>query len=197
MSRQTENPPMFAPTDPVIMEIQPDELEIPEGSITKQLAGIFGPATPDDFVFDKNLYYERFTMNTQTTETKTTKAEIEKITFKQCTLTMLEKRFGLEEVDELQPLTDWLNREAEILDHERQQLLDYQQQLADNFRHWNETELAYGFIGPLMSLVKFSGKNQNFFAVRPLSGRIGNVELGGKPDGMIASGKREPEQPYF
>jgi hypothetical protein len=62
---------------------------------------------------------------------------------------------------------------------------------------WNETELAYNFIGPVMALARFSTKQFNFFAERPLSGIVDGIEMGGRPDGIIASGFREPQQPYF
>jgi hypothetical protein len=62
---------------------------------------------------------------------------------------------------------------------------------------WNETELAYNFIGSVMVLVRFSSKEFNFFAERTLIGQVDEIEMGGKLDGIIASGFREPKQPYF
>ena len=62
---------------------------------------------------------------------------------------------------------------------------------------WNETELAYNFIGPVMAFANFSTKQFNFFAERAFSGTVDEIEMGGHPDGMIASGFRVPEQPYF
>ena len=46
-------------------------------------------------------------------------------------------------------------------------------------------------------MVNFSGKNRKFFAERPLSATIDKIELNGKVDGLIASGRRVPKQPYF
>ena len=46
-------------------------------------------------------------------------------------------------------------------------------------------------------MVNFSGENQKFFAERPLSATIDKIELNGKVDGLIASGRRVPKQPYF
>ena len=48
-----------------------------------------------------------------------------------------------------------------------------------------------------MALVNFASKQSNFFAERPLSGLVENVEMSGKPDGIVASGFREPKTPYF
>ncbi len=49
----------------------------------------------------------------------------------------------------------------------------------------------------MIALVDFGIKKFNFFAERPFSGICDEIEMGGHPDGMIASGFREPEQPYF
>ncbi|MEM7537363.1 MAG: hypothetical protein AAF639_34655, partial [Chloroflexota bacterium] len=121
----------------------------------------------------------------------------DKYVFKDCSLTLLEKRIGVQEVMNKPVLLDWLSRDAEVSDYDHQKLIQLQQKLRINFRHWNETELAYGFIAPLMDLVDFSGNDINFFAERTLAGQVGPLELSGKPDGLIASGLREPERPYF
>lgn len=63
--------------------------------------------------------------------------------------------------------------------------------------NWNERELALHFIGPVFTLVEFTGENFNLFAERPISGMVDDIEMKGRPDGMIASGFREPEKPYF
>lgn len=53
------------------------------------------------------------------------------------------------------------------------------------------------FIGPMLSLVDFTGENFNAYANRSIKATIGDIELNGIPDGMIAKGRREPEIPYF
>ncbi|MEM7535390.1 MAG: hypothetical protein AAF639_24645 [Chloroflexota bacterium] len=120
-----------------------------------------------------------------------------KRTFKQCSLIWLEKHLGVREVRNTPLLLSWIDQEVEISDTEKQELATLQEELTENLRGWNELELAYEFIAPLLKMVKFSGENRRFFAERTLEGKIGDVELGGKPDGMIASGRLEPEQPYF
>jgi len=112
-----------------------------------------------------------------------------KLTFKQCTLALLDKLFDLQEVTNTPLLKTWLENEIEISDTEQRQVEFLQGKLTENFRIWNEIELAYGFIAPLLTLVDFSEKNLKFFAGRSLDGKIGDVELSGKPDGMIASGQ--------
>lgn len=119
------------------------------------------------------------------------------LSFKECTLAQLEKTFGLEQEKTLSALETWVNGETVIADFERQVLLTLREHLLLNVHDWNETELAYNFIGPLMAFVNYSTKKFNFFAERPCGGTVEGIEMGGKPDGMIASGFREPKTPYF
>ncbi len=119
------------------------------------------------------------------------------LSFKECTLTRLDKTFGLKQVEETQVLQDWLNGTSEISDFERQSMLHLRKKLKLNVHDWNETELGYNFIGPVLALVDYTTEACNFFAERKFSGIVDGIEMGGKPDGIIASGFREPEKPYF
>ena len=122
---------------------------------------------------------------------------IMQLTFEESTLEKLDNLFGLEEVRELSAPTEWLAGEATISDYERQTLEFLQGKLIEHVRDWNETELTMEFIGPLMGLVNYSHKKFNFFAQRIFEGKVDGVGLSGKPDGIIASGKRSPHKPYF
>jgi len=122
----------------------------------------------------------------------------QELTFRECTLLKLEKRFGLKMVDELPALTSWLQQPAPLLDWERQNLLFFRRILNHNVHSWNEIELIQNFIGPIFTLVDFaSGTQFNYFAERDFKGQVDGVTLYGNPDGMIASGFREPETPFF
>jgi hypothetical protein len=105
--------------------------------------------------------------------------------------------FGLNQIDDCVNLDKWLNHDSDISAWERQSLLFFRQILIHNVHNWNETELIQHFIGPIFTLVNFSSKQFNYFAERGLSGKIGEVTISGNPDGIIASGFREPEKPYF
>jgi hypothetical protein len=119
------------------------------------------------------------------------------LNFKDCTLVQLDRIFGLEQVDNYQALQDWLDGEAEISDLDRQMVVRFQKTLKSHVHDWNETELIQHFIGPIFSLVNFSTKEFGLFAQRSFSGKVGDMELSGRPDGIIASGFREPRKPYF
>ncbi len=117
--------------------------------------------------------------------------------FKEWTLAELDKTFKLEVLDSSPVLEHWITAQADISDLERQVLRSFQKILHSHVYDWNETELAYNFIGPVMAFANFNTKQFNFFAERAFSGKVDEIEMGGRPDGMIASGFREPEQPYF
>jgi hypothetical protein len=129
--------------------------------------------------------------------------KIEK-TFGDCTLSYLEDNFGLRPVRSSAILQNWLSASVELNDLEKRDLTFFQELLIDNSLHWNEQELALHFIGPLFSLAHFISPDYKFnlFAERSIEALVPNVKgeevrLFGKPDGILASGHREPKTPYF
>lgn len=117
--------------------------------------------------------------------------------FATCTLKYLDKTFQLNEVEDLPSLGAWLIRPAEITPFEQESLSRLQKTLNFNVHDWNEQELSLHFIGPIFSLVDFSNPRFNHFAQRDLEAIVDDIRLYGRPDGMVASGRREPEQPFF
>ncbi|MEM7128146.1 MAG: hypothetical protein AAF702_17570 [Chloroflexota bacterium] len=127
----------------------------------------------------------------------TKEKDFQEKSFKDCTLKYLEKTFSLEEVENLSALESWLTTSVEFSDFERQNLIHLRGILNFNVHDWNEHELDSRFIGPIFSLVDYSSKKYNHFAQRDLEGTVDGIRLFGKPDGIIASGRREPEKPFF
>ncbi|MDM8526183.1 hypothetical protein QUF80_22635 [Desulfococcaceae bacterium HSG8] len=117
--------------------------------------------------------------------------------FKQWTLVNLDETFDLKQVRDCCCLQNWLDGQAEISDLEKQILMIFREKLRLNVDDWNETELSQNFIGPVFALTDFTTDKFNHFAERLFSGTVDGIEMGGKPDGMIASGYREPRKPYF
>ena len=110
----------------------------------------------------------------------------------------LDETFNLEPLIKLAVLEAWLNQPGEILDQERNYLLTLQKYLQDNVLNWNEQELAMHFIGPMFSLVQFGYEHKfNLFAERAFGGKVDGIAMNGVPDGMIATGYRQPKKPYF
>ena len=124
--------------------------------------------------------------------------------FRQCSLELLEKLFGIEETDSLEALDNWMQHKdgMPLTSFEIASIEHIQKNMKRNIRAWNEQELALNFIGPLMSLLTFSSKKYNLFAERPLDALFTDVNgeevlLSGKPDTIVASGFRSPEVPFF
>jgi hypothetical protein len=117
--------------------------------------------------------------------------------FVTCTLKYMDKTFKTGRVKELPSLTEWLSIPVDISAFERQALLHYQQLLDFNVHDWNEYELDTHFIGPIFGLTNFSTIYFNHFSQRELDAVVDDIHLYGRVDGLIASGSREPEQPYF
>jgi hypothetical protein len=118
-------------------------------------------------------------------------------TFNEATLSRLEKRFGLQEIQEHQLLTNWLTSEAIITDEERKELLKLQKKHSNYIYSYNESELTTKVITPIINLVDFETEYSWSFLQRELSAVIDGELLNGKPDLMIAKGTKDPEMPYF
>jgi len=127
---------------------------------------------------------------------------VESYSFGDCKLTMLDRLFGLRQTFSSLILDQWLETEILLNEDEKRSLENLQALLKLNVQGWNEQELSLHFIGPLFSLISFTEPYAfNLFAQRKIESVIdgvkGKVKLSGEPDGMIATGYREPEVPMF
>jgi hypothetical protein len=125
--------------------------------------------------------------------------------FNACDLDYLEKTFGLMPVPpaRLAALAEWLNSARPINEAERYEANELRELLELNVMHWNEQELSLHCIGPIFSIPKFTiVRKMNLFAQRQIAAAVpdahGNlITLSGRPDGMLASGFRSPDKPFF
>lgn len=117
--------------------------------------------------------------------------------FSKCTLGYLEKNFGLVQKWDCRHLQEWLDMPMEITPKEETELADLKYLLKMNILHWNEQELALHFIGPIFNFARLTSVKYNLFAERFIAATVNGIELSGRPDGLLASGYREPEVPYF
>jgi hypothetical protein len=127
---------------------------------------------------------------------------MQKYYFRQCTATLLDRIFGLRKTFSSQILDQWLDADIPVTEKERGILENYQGLLILNNDAWNEQELALHFIGPMLGLAHFTEPYRfNLFAERQIGAIVssdqGEIELSGEPDGIIATGYREPEIPMF
>jgi hypothetical protein len=122
---------------------------------------------------------------------------MKKTTFKDWDLDQLDEAFGLKQIWESDLLQQWENNLVQINDIEKGLLLQLQKSLKRGGRSWNEVELENKFISPLIMLTDIDDEKIGYFLERSLSGIIGDYEVSGIVDGMIATGIREPKTPYF
>lgn len=123
--------------------------------------------------------------------------------FNACTQDYLDNTFGLEPVFVLASLNEWLDAPLPLNEPERYEANELRELLTLNAGHWNEQELSLHFIGPVFSMIRFTVvRKMNLFAQRYISAIVSDcsnnpIPLSGKPDGMLASGFRSPNTPYF
>jgi hypothetical protein len=115
---------------------------------------------------------------------------MKKATFKDWDLDQLDETFGLKQIWESDLLKQWEHTEIEISEFEKDNLLSFQKALIRSGRAWNEVELENKFISPLILTARIEDENIGYFLERPLSGTVGDYELSGIVDGMIATGIR-------
>ncbi len=122
-----------------------------------------------------------------------------KATFKDWNLTSLDEAFGLKQKWECEIMQNWQKEASKITisEAEKQILLDLQEPLTWGGKSWNEVELENKFISPVIMTAKIDDRTIGYFLERTLSGTIGEYELSGNVDGMIATGFRDPHKPFF
>jgi hypothetical protein len=77
-------------------------------------------------------------------------------------------------------------------------LTTLKEQLLLNVGTWNEEELKLKFIAQIMFIVNYDQPPlYKSFAERPLKARLGDVQVGGNVDFMVATGIARPQQPFF
>ena len=119
-------------------------------------------------------------------------------TFREWTLDKIEDIFGLSEIESLPILEKILSFNYSLSDYQKTYLLS----LANNYKlfggdDWNEVELENKFISPLIVFSEIDNKQFAYFLERELYATIGEYQLSGKVDGMIATGYRSPKKPFF
>lgn len=117
--------------------------------------------------------------------------------FKHWTRQAIANQFGLDVKKECSHLSNWLNAEVAISEKEHAELIILQHKLKANVDIWNEQELIIKFIALLIHMVDYDSDNFKSFANRKLKGEIDGKIVAGEVDFMIASGKFEPQTPFF
>ena len=121
-----------------------------------------------------------------------------KSNFRDWTLDSIDETFGTQFMPKLPSLELLLTFEYKINDTERAFLNKISQlYFLLGGEDWNETELENKIISPLFVYADLNTPQFSYFLERDLNVNIDEYELSGRVDGMIASGFRNPKQPFF
>ena len=99
--------------------------------------------------------------------------------------------------EDFEMLEVWLKAENPINEAEHKELKYLSKHLFRNVEAWNEDELKFFFLSPLIRLVDFHSEHYKPFTQRKLSAIIGDWEVSGIADFFISTGIQNPKQPYF
>jgi hypothetical protein len=124
--------------------------------------------------------------------------------FKDWTTQQIEKTFGLLPNKKLPSLQQWVADSAMIVLPETMQeraeelLATYEDKIA----FWSEETLKMKLIGPLLVLAKIDNDKYAAYAGLKINAKVldihqNPIKMNGEPDLVIATGKYEPELPYF
>lgn len=120
-----------------------------------------------------------------------------KSNFREWTLDKIDEAFNLKQVRRLPILDELMAFPYELDAYEHR----YLNQLRDTYflggDDWNEAELENKIISPLIVFAQIDNEKFAYFLERELTATIGEYELLGKVDGMIATGFRNPKKPFF
>ena len=120
-----------------------------------------------------------------------------KSNFRDWTLDKIDASFQLQQADNNECLNNWLALPFPLLEWERIAVNLLQKKMNLGLNGWNEVELENKFISPLFMLADIDNKQFAYFLEREITANIGKYELIGRVDGMIATGFRNPQKPYF
>jgi hypothetical protein len=122
---------------------------------------------------------------------------MKKTNFRDWTLDKIDIAFGTVQLQKNALLDEWLGYKYRLSAFERRYLKELQETWFLGGDDWLEIELENKFISPLIVFAKIDNREFAYFLERELAATIGEYELSGKVDDMVASGYRSPKKPYF
>lgn len=123
---------------------------------------------------------------------------MQKSNFREWSLERVERTFQLVQVTELPILEELLASDYVLNEFDIHLLKSLRKNYVEfGGDDWNEVELENKIISPIIVASEIDNKRFAYFLERELATIIDEYELSGKVDGMIASGFRSPQMPYF
>jgi PD-(D/E)XK nuclease superfamily len=107
--------------------------------------------------------------------------------------------FGMERLMEHPSMEVWLSAEFDINPYILQRLESIRVKALREVETWNEDELKFMVIAPIIDMVDFEDNNKNYkvFTQRRLSAKIQDVEVSGIVDCIVSTGVQIPKKPFF
>ncbi|MEM8523190.1 MAG: hypothetical protein AAGG68_01040 [Bacteroidota bacterium] len=116
--------------------------------------------------------------------------------FEQWLFEDVEIEFGIERIEEMDALQNWLSVQEKLTIPKRIEQLRVS--LSKNVETWNEDELKMLFIGPFLLEFEFNHPpTYRVFTQRFMKLKTSTVESSGRVEWMVATGKQRPRQPFF
>ncbi len=114
----------------------------------------------------------------------------------------LELQIGIKRIKRHPALMQWLAATYEATENESYSVERLRIHLEDNAEYWNEDELKFFFISPLLNIVDFVTEHYKPFTQRNFGGKVKDIhgqeiELKGRVEFIVATGKQDPREPYF
>ena len=125
------------------------------------------------------------------------KEKIKIKSFESFTLNTLHNEFELQRVSNHAALQEWTQARTIFNDGEHSMLQQLQAKLLRRVDHWNEMELQFNFIGPLMIYADLNQDQYQSFAQRTIQATIQDIAIGGRVDFLVATGIDAPLTPFF
>ncbi|TAE21607.1 MAG: hypothetical protein EAZ92_16700 [Candidatus Kapaibacterium sp.] len=117
--------------------------------------------------------------------------------FERWTIDEVEEYFSLHQTFQHPTLEAWLSASGEITEADRQVLEGLRKNAYQNIEFWNEEDLKMKFIAFLLALVPFDEQRYKGFLERTIKATIKGEVISGVVDYVVATGKAEPQVPFF
>jgi hypothetical protein len=117
--------------------------------------------------------------------------------FERWTIDEVEKFFGIHQTFKNATLDAWLQSTIALTEAERNTLDSLRQTALENIEFWNEEDLKMKFIAFLLALVPFDERHYKGFLERTIKATVKGEVLSGIVDYIVATGKAEPQVPFF
>lgn len=115
---------------------------------------------------------------------------------------MVKIELGLKKTRSSALLADWISTKHALASTEKEAVNTLKESLFDNITAWNEDELKFKLLGPLMQIIAFDHEDFRAFTQRKLEAIIETttktqIRVSGVVDFVVAIGRVLPRQPFF